>query len=250
MARRGLRHARPPQLAPAWIGMIKVMDELAAVIFDFDGIILDTETAVFESYRQIYERCGITLTPEEWCDQIGIYAEGYADRWTTRLRALSDRAPDAATFEAEQRQRFRGLVSDAPMRGIRELISRLEAAGVPMAIASTSPANWVLPAAERLGIGGSFQAIVTGDEVERRKPAPDVYLEAARRIGAAPSRTVAIEDSAPGIAAARAAGMRTVAIPHWLTERHDLTAADLRVVHAGELTPDLLARLVQERIAE
>ena len=104
-----------------------------------------------------------------------------------------------------------------------------------------------LPATERIGLGGSFQAIVTGDEVRKRKPAPDVYLEAARRVGAEPSRTVAIEDSAPGIAAARAAGMRTVAIPHWLTERHDLAAADLRVTHAGELTPDRLARLVRGR---
>jgi HAD superfamily hydrolase (TIGR01509 family) len=133
------------------------------------------------------------------------------------------------------------------MRGINELIAALSDVGVPTAIASTSPASWVVPAAERIGLGGFFQAIVTGDEVKRRKPAPDVYLEAARRIGAEPSRTVAIEDSAPGIAAARAAGMKTVAIPHWLTEGHDLSAADLRVAHAGELTPDRLVRLVQAR---
>jgi HAD superfamily hydrolase (TIGR01509 family) len=155
------------------------------------------------------------------------------------------RAPDAAGFEAQQREVFRGLIAGAPMRGIRELIAALADAGVPTAVASTSPANWVVPAAERIGLGGSFQAIVTGDEVRNRKPAPDVYLEAARRVGAAPSRTVAIEDSAPGIAAARAAGMRTVAIPHWLTARHDLGAADLRVMHAGELTPDRLERLIQ-----
>jgi beta-phosphoglucomutase-like phosphatase (HAD superfamily) len=74
-----------------------------------------------------------------------------------------------------------------------------------------------------------------------------VYLEAARRLDAAPSRTVAIEDAAPGIAAARAAGMKTVAIPHWLTERHDLAAADLRVAHAGELTPARLAGLIGDR---
>ena len=78
----------------------------------------------------------------------------------------------------------------------------------------------------------------------RRKPAPDVYLEAARRLGIDPVRAIAIEDSAPGIAAGRAAGMKTVAIPHWLTERHDLSAADLTVAHAGELTLDRLAGLV------
>jgi HAD superfamily hydrolase (TIGR01509 family) len=229
------------------IGMIMAMDKLAAVIFDFDGIILDSETAEFESHRVIYERYGAALTPEEWCDQIGVWVDGYGARWSSRLQELSVRAPDAAGFEAEQREAFRGLIAGTPMRGIRELIAALADAGVPTAVASTSPANWVVPAAERIGLGGSFQAIVTGDEVRNRKPAPDVYLEAARRVGAAPSRTVAIEDSAPGIAAARAAGMRTVAIPHWLTARHDLAAADLRVTHAGELTPDRLERLIQGR---
>jgi len=71
-----------------------------------------------------------------------------------------------------------------------------------------------------------------------------VYLEAARRLGVDPTRSIAVEDSGPGITAARAAGMKTVAIPHWLTERHDLSAADLRVAHAGELTPARLATLL------
>jgi HAD superfamily hydrolase (TIGR01509 family) len=227
--------------------MMSAMSVLAAVIFDFDGIILDSETAEFESHRLIFERYGAVLTPEDWCDQIGIWAEGYAARWSKRLQELSDCAPDAARFESEQHQEFRGIVSGSPMRGIRELIAALAEAGVPTAIASTSPADWVVPAAERIGLAGSFQAIVTGDEVKMRKPAPDVYLEAARRLGAAPSCTVAIEDSGPGIASAKAAGMTTVAIPHWLTEGHDLTAADLRVTHAGELTPDRLARLIRGR---
>ena len=84
---------------------------------------------------------------------------------------------------------------------------------------------------------------MTGDEVAQRKPAPDVYLEAARRLGVDPARSVAIEDSAPGIAAARAAGMKVIAIPHWLTERHDLSAADLTVAHAGEVTIERLTSL-------
>src|SRR5476651_1441510 len=117
------------------------MDTLAAVIFDFDGIILDSETAEFESHRLIFERYGVALTPEEWCDQIGIWAEGDAARWSSRLRELTDRAPDAAAFEAEQHQLFRGLISAVPMRGIRELIAALADAGVPTAVASTSPAD-------------------------------------------------------------------------------------------------------------
>ena len=217
---------------------------LAAVIFDFDGIIVDSETSEFESHRRIYERCGIALTAAEWCDQIGLWAEGHDERWFLQLSARSPHAPDRTAYHAEKRRIFDQVVPGAPMRGIRELLTDLSAAGVPSAIASTSPASWVVPEAERIGVRSLFRAIVTGDEVARRKPAPDVYLEAARRLGVDPARSIAIEDSGPGIAAARAAGMKAVAIPHWLTEGHDLSRADLRVAHAGELTLDRLALLL------
>jgi HAD superfamily hydrolase (TIGR01509 family) len=220
------------------------MSALAAVIFDFDGVVLDSETPEYESHRRIFERCGAALTPGEWCDQIGLWSEGHEERWHSRLCQRSPRAPGWTAYEAEKHRLFLELVPPGPMHGIRELLDRLAAAGVPAAIASTAPARWVVAAAGRIGLRDRFNAIVTADDVKRRKPAPDVYLEAVRRVGADPERSVAIEDSAPGIASARAAGLRTVAIPHWLTEAHDLAAADLRVAHAGELTLDNLEQLV------
>jgi HAD superfamily hydrolase (TIGR01509 family) len=220
---------------------------LKAVVFDFDGIILDSETAEYESHRLIFERCGAALTPDEWCHQIGLWEEGHERRWAMRLREASMSAPDPEAFRAEQHRLFQEVVAYEPMRGIRELVDALVGAGVPTAIASTSPERWVVPALERLGLRGRFTAIVTGDEVARRKPAPDVYLEAARRLDAEPRASVAIEDSGPGIEAALAAGMRTVAIPHWLTERHDLSRAHLRVAHAGELSLEVLDRMVSGR---
>lgn len=216
----------------------------AAVVFDFDGVILDTETPEFEAHRRIYERCGLTLTIDEWCDQIGVWTEGHNERWARRLLERAESAPDVVAYLAEKQQTMWDLMPAEPMRGIRELLSDLTAAGVSVGIASTSPARWVLPEVERLGIRHAFAAIVTGTDVERRKPAPDVYLEAARRLAADPKRTVAIEDSGPGIAAAKAAGMKAIAIPHALTERHDLSAADLSVAHAGEITIDRLAALI------
>jgi len=212
------------------------MGNVSAVVFDFDGIILDSETPEFETHRLIFERCGLRLTAEEWCDQIGLWSEAYEDRWFATLCERAADPPDRAAFDAEKRRLFAGLVSAEPMRGIRELLDALAARGIPVGVASSSPSRWVVPSIERLGLAGHFRAIVTGSDVERRKPAPDGYLEAARRLGAEPARTVAVEDSGPGIAAARAAGMKTVAIPHWLTAGHDLAAADLRVVHAGDLT--------------
>ncbi len=210
------------------------------MIFDFDGIVLDSETPEFESHRRIYERCGVGLTPDEWCDQIGLWAEGHDERWIVQLAERAPGAPSRDDYHAEKRRIFDEVVPREPMRGIRDLLTALAEAGVPAAIASSAPARWVVPAVEGIGVRPLFGAIVTGDAVARRKPAPDVYLEAARRLGVDPARSIAIEDSGPGIAAARAAGMKTVAIPHWLTERHDLSSADLKVAHAGELT---LARL-------
>jgi putative hydrolase of the HAD superfamily len=223
------------------------MAAVAAVIFDFDGVVLDSETPEYESHRQLYEQCGVPLTIDEWCDAIGLWSEGHDDR---RFDTLSSRAPNAPPrdhYHAERRRIFEALLPLEPMRGIRELLAALDEAGVPAAIASTAPARWVLPAAERIGLRARFRAIVTGDVVSRRKPAPDVYLEAARQLGVDPSQAVAIEDSAPGVAAARAAGMAVVAIPHWLTETHDLKAAHLLVPHAGELTVERLERLLRDR---
>lgn len=212
------------------------MPSLAAVVFDFDGIIMDSETTEFESHRRVFEQYGASLTTDEWCHQIGIWSEGQGEFWFRELCGRSARAPDADTFLAEKRRIFQEIAPQAPMRGILDLVGELGAAGIPAAIASSSTSAWVTFASERVGVRHLFAAIVTGDDVKRRKPAPDLYLEAARRLGVDPALAVAIEDSAPGIAAARAAGMATVAIPHWLTEGHDLSGADLRVAHAGELT--------------
>jgi len=220
------------------------MVQLAAVVFDFDGVILDSESAEFESHRRIFERYGAPLTPEEWCDQIGVWIEEHERRWCTRLNELCGGAMEYDAFKAEQQRIFYELLSCEPMRGIRELLGALAVAAVPTAVASTASAAWVVPAVERLGLTDRFRTIVTANDVQRRKPAPDVYLEAARRLGADPRLSVAIEDSGPGIAAATAAGMKTIAIPHWLTERHDLALATLRVADAGELTIDRLERLV------
>src|SRR5881275_830228 len=107
------------------------MSSVSAVVFDFDGVILDSETPEFESHRLIFERCGATLTPDEWCDQIGIWVEGHHERWHARLCELAPDAPDWASFEAERRRLFAALVSREPMSGIDRLIDTLESAGIP-----------------------------------------------------------------------------------------------------------------------
>ncbi len=213
------------------------------MIFDFDGIVLDSETPEYESHRRIYEQCGVTLTVDEWCGVIGAWSEGHDEQWFRRLSVQARVVPPRDEYFAERKRIFEDVVPTVPMRGVLDLLMLLNEAGVPTAIASSAPARWVVGAVERLGIRPMFGAVVTGDEVAHRKPSPDVYLEAARRLGVDPARSVAIEDSGPGLTAARAAGMKAIAIPHWLTERHDLSAAHLTVAHAGELTLDRLVTL-------
>jgi len=217
---------------------------LAAVIFDFDGVIFDSETPEYESHRRLYDECGVPLTVGDWCDAIGTWTADHDDRRYDALCARATRPPARDVYHARRRAIFEELRPGAPMDGIVDLLFALERAGVAMAVASTAPARWVRSAIPQLGLESHFQAIVTGDDVAKRKPAPDVSLEAARRLGVDPRYAVAIEDSGPGVAAARAAGLRVVAIPHWLTATHDLASADLRVAHAGELTVATLRALV------
>src|SRR4051812_28787313 len=228
----------------ATVGYHDRVSRLEAVVFDFDGVVLDSETPEYESHRRIYERCGVPLTVDEWCGVIGTWSEGHDEQWFTRLCERSSSAPPRDAYFAERRRIFEEIVPAGPMRGVSDLLSTLRGEAIPIAIASSAPARWVVGAVERLHIRPLFGAVVTGDEVAHRKPAPDVYLEAARRLGVDPARSIAIEDSSPGLAAARAAGMKTVAIPHWLTERHDLGGAHLTVAHAGELTLDRLAAML------
>ena len=217
-----------------------------AVVFDFDGTILDSETAEYESHVQLFSECGATLSIDEWCEGVGIVTPH--DHWFVQLCARAKNPPaDYEQFLARRRAYFRTRVRWEPMGGVGELLDELTGAGVRCAIASAASGDWVTGALDELRLTTRFDAVVTGDQVQRGKPAPDVYLEAARRLGVDPRSCVAVEDSGPGLAAARAAGMKTVIIPHTLSRNHDLTSADLRVSHAGELTLARLEGLFERR---
>jgi HAD superfamily hydrolase (TIGR01509 family) len=212
-----------------------------AVIFDFDGTILDSEAAEYQSHKRFFADYGVTLSPEEWCTGIGIVQPD--THWFDWLCGRCEPAPTFQLFRERTRRYFREALRLEPMPGVAELIGALDAAGVPRAIASTASSEWVRGAVSRLNLTQSFSAIVTGDDVRRGKPAPDVYLEAARRLNIAPERCVALEDSGPGVASAKAAGMKVVAIPHTLSRSHSFDGADLHVRSAAALSMDALIGL-------
>jgi len=213
-----------------------------AVIFDMDGLLVDTETCDFEAWRELHEQHGVELTLADYCNNAGLY--GTWDRMYETLAQASGRT--AVELHAWRAPRFRDLVHAClcPTPELRLLLDSLRDAGVKRGIASSSDSDWVAYLVDGLGLRADFQAIATGHDVERRKPAPDVYLLAAERLGVDPRRCVALEDSRHGVEAAQAAGLRVVAIPNSISRHQDLSAADARVEHFGEVTLDLLGALV------
>jgi HAD superfamily hydrolase (TIGR01509 family) len=196
------------------------------VVFDLDGVVVDSEPTHERANAEWLAGLGTALAPD--------LAEAMMGR---RVRDLTDviagqagLGPDEA-FAGREAVFWRLLGEQAlpPMPGLHAALVRLAGAGLPLAVASSGTRTYVEHVLERLGVAGAFAAVVSGEEVASGKPAPDVYLLAAERLGAEPADCVAVEDAPHGIAAARAAGMRVVAVPHARTEALDLNRADVVV---------------------
>lgn len=195
-----------------------------AVIFDFDGTIADTEWPVYEAARIAHEEHGLTLPIEQW-----VRIVGSADNLPLeeRLRLELGRDPDEGAM-ARARERHAEAREGVPvLPGVLEVITAVRAAGRGLSIASSSPSDWVEGHLARLDLGGHFDALSTRDQVERGKPAPDLFLLAAAKLECEPADVLVIEDSRNGTLGAKEAGMTCVVVPNRIT-RHDIpTEADL-----------------------
>jgi len=209
----------------------------AALILDFDGVIMDTESAVVEAWRDESTARGVPF------DEVAFLASlGVPSLRPERIAALLGADADPADVTERIRARLRVTTADLPvLPGVRELVAEAAAAGVPVAVASGALRPWVEGHLARAGLLDAFAAVVCRDDVTAGKPAPDLYVAALRRLGATASRSVAVEDSGPGLAAARAAGVRCVAVPGPTTTGHDFAGADLFLPSlAGARLADLL----------
>ncbi len=198
-----------------------------ALIFDFDGLILDTETATFEVWKQFYAGQQAELTLEEW-----LKAVGHVDNFDPRahLEKVSGASFNWPVVEADLRQRILKIVGQLPvLPGVAELIQQATKEGMRTGVASNSDRQWVEEGLAICGLRESIEVVRTRDDVDRYKPHPDVYLSVLEALAADPQLSIAFEDSAPGVAAAKAAGLYVVAVPNALTRYHDLSAADVVV---------------------
>jgi HAD superfamily hydrolase (TIGR01509 family) len=207
------------------------------VVFDLDGILLDSEQ-VWDSVREqfVLERGG------RWHDQAQRDMMGMSSpEWSRYLHERLGLREPPEEISAEVVRRLEELYRERlpALPGAREAVERL-AARWPLALASSSNRELIDLALELLGVAKLFGATVSSEEVARGKPAPDVYLEAARRLGVEPARAVAVEDSHNGIRSAKAAGMRVLAIPnrHFPPGPSALAEADVVLDSLSELTAD------------
>jgi HAD superfamily hydrolase (TIGR01509 family) len=208
---------------------------LRALIFDFDGTILDTETPEVDAWRTIFRSHGLEYPDEYWMHAIGRGADQIDKTPVQLLSELAEIDVSRADVLFEYERLRMSAIDAAECRpGIRNLISQAMAAGLRLGIASSSHHAWVDRLLSRLGLFDSFSVIACADDVPRAKPFPDLYLSACGQLGVDPADAAAIEDSPNGIRAARDAGLRVVAIPNSCTIRLDLGEADL-ILDSAEL---------------
>ena len=185
-----------------------------AIVFDNDGLLLDTEHAWTRAETLLFERHGETFTAEHKRELIGT-SRGQSAAKVERMLGLPGQGE--ALMDELHEHVMEELAAGVPARpGAVELLHAVRAAGVPVGLASNSSREFVERALAVAQLAnGQFDVVVSADDVATPKPAPDLYLAACAALGAAPARAAALEDSQPGVASARAAGLFVIAVPYF-----------------------------------
>jgi putative hydrolase of the HAD superfamily len=210
----------------------------AALVFDFDGLICDTESAEYESIRRVFVDHGSDLALADWLPAVGA---AVAPDWAARLEAELGRPVDRDRVLEARRAHVAAMRSElVVLPGVQQLLDAAAGAGIPCGLASNSPRRWVELNLEHLGLGGRFEVIVTVDAVDRPKPDPEPYRTVVEALRAPPAASVGLEDSAIGILSAHRAGLYTVAVPGPMSAHHDFVHADLVVDSMADVTLERL----------
>lgn len=195
----------------------------SAVVFDLDGVVADTESVQLKAFNTVLKPFGIEISDYEWAT---MYVGTPVEIDLARIHARFHLSVPLDVLATERRETYSRLLREPdglqPTAGLLTLLDHLDAGKMPAAIASGSPRADVRNVLQLLGILPRFRAIVASDDVPRSKPAPDVYLRAAADLGILPGSCVAVEDSATGMLAAKAAGMTVIGFPSKFTQYQDL----------------------------
>ena len=216
---------------------------IKGLIFDFDGLILDTELPVFQTWQEIYQSYGCYLPLSSWAMNIGVGADVF-DPYEDLERQLG-RPVDREQIRALRRRRQVKRIEAQPvLPGVREYIAEAKGLGLGIGLASSSSRDWVVGHLTRLGLEQQFDSIKCSDDVQLTKPDPELYLANLDSLGIQADEAVALEDSPNGIASAKAAGIFCVTVPNFLTSQLPLNDADLRLASLAEISLGDLLRKV------
>jgi len=219
---------------------------IRALIFDFDGLILDTEEPIYRSWHEVYDAHGVPLPFELWVKTVGSSNQAFHPQH--HLEEELGRPLPQAVIDRRVERRAELVHAQPLLPGVAGLVEAARALGMKLGVASSSSRDWVSGHLERLGILDRFDCLRTRDDVAHVKPAPDLYVAVLECLAVAARDAVAIEDSPNGIVAAKSAGLRCVAVPNPITAGLDLSQADLQLASLAEVTlRQLLERLDQTR---
>jgi HAD superfamily hydrolase (TIGR01509 family) len=223
-----------------WRNMIK------ALVFDFDGLILETEQPLYQSWQELYWANGLELPFEKWALNIGTAEEPFDP--FTELESLPNWSLEKNQELSRRLQRELDLIQSQPPRpGVVDYLKDAQRLGLKVALASSSSCDWVTGHLERLGLRQYFDCIQARDDVALTKPDPALYQSAVEILGARPEQAIAFEDSPNGILAAKRAGLHCVAVPSLLTRQLDTGLADLQIGSLAEMTLEELVKEIERR---
>jgi HAD superfamily hydrolase (TIGR01509 family) len=210
------------------------------VVFDFDGLILDTDVPEFQTWQEIYQAHGCELALEVWAMGLGTSADAFDP--CAHLEAQLGKLLDREVIIQQRCQRYHELLgATSALPGVREYIAEAKRLGLRLGVASSSSREWVVGHLTELGLSAYFDCIKCRDDVARVKPDPALYQAVVETLALQPHQAIALEDSPNGITAAKRAGLFCVAVPNPLTRQLSLAHADLLVSSLADLPlPQLL----------
>ena len=209
-----------------------------AVVFDLDGVLWDGEPLYHEAFNVVLRPLGHVVSQEEYTNIIGHSVEAAWDWVIGHFGLVEPRDEFVEQYDEAVLEMLSAPVE--PLPGVRELIDELHRRGIPVGLASASLRQWVDATIRGLGLEDAFAVTVSASEVEHAKPAPDLYLKAAAGLGVPPEQCVAVEDTAAGLASAKAAGMFGIQTRASSTALPPLPAADLVIEAYSEFDFGLL----------
>jgi HAD superfamily hydrolase (TIGR01509 family) len=207
---------------------------IKGLAFDFDGLILETELPIFQSWQDIYQMYGMELLLHEYAVVIGSSNEMFEPLDELEMRVHQPLNRDEI-IEIQRLKVMEHILQQPVLPGVKEYLQQAQELRIKVCVASSSPRYWVEGHLTRLGLIDYFDSIYTKEDVLKVKPDPELYQQAANRMDLLPDEVIALEDSTNGIISAKLAGLYCVAVPNILTQTLDLSKADLVINSLAEL---------------